>query len=80
MSWITRIITDEHAQPPHAGEFITGVYLKPNTLSGRELAAKLGIAASTLNRVLTCSSGISLEMALRFAKALGRSPESWFAM
>ena len=28
--------------PPHPGEFISGVYLVPNNLSGRELAAKLG--------------------------------------
>ncbi|HSU97461.1 MAG TPA: HigA family addiction module antitoxin [Gemmatimonadaceae bacterium] len=66
--------------PPHPGEFITEVYLIPNNLSGRELAGKLGVAASTLNRVLTGSSGISPEMALRLAKALGRSPESWLAM
>ncbi len=31
--------------PPHPGEFITEVYLVPNNLSGRKLAAKLGVAA-----------------------------------
>jgi len=66
--------------PPHPGEFIAEVYLKPNNLSGRELAVKLGVAASTLNRVLTGTSGISPEMALRLSKALGRSPESWLAL
>lgn len=66
--------------PPHPGEFITEVYLEPNNLSGRELSAKLGVAASTLNRILTGNSGISPEMALRLSKALGRSPESWLAM
>lgn len=66
--------------PPHPGEFIAEVYLEPNNLSGRELAAKLGVAASTLNRILTGTSGISPEMALRLSKALGRSPESWLAM
>jgi addiction module HigA family antidote len=66
--------------PPHPGEFITEVYLEPNSLSGRELAAKLGVAASTLNRILTGASGISPEMALRRSKALGRSSESWLAM
>ena len=30
--------------PPHPGEFISAVYLEPNELSGRELAAKLGVA------------------------------------
>ena len=66
--------------PPHPGEFITEVYLKPNGLSGRELAGKLGVAASTLNRILTGTSRISPEMGLRLSKALGRSPESWLAM
>jgi addiction module HigA family antidote len=66
--------------PPHPGEFITAVYLEPNNLSGRELASKLDVAASTLNRVLTGANGISPEMALRLSKALGRSPESWLAM
>ena len=66
--------------PPHPGEFITEVYLGPNNLSGRELAAKLGVAASTLNRVLTGANGVSPEMALRLSKSLGRSPESWLAM
>lgn len=66
--------------PPHPGEFITQVYLEPNHISGRELAVRLGVAASTLNRVLKGSSGISPEMALRLSKALGRSPESWLAM
>jgi addiction module HigA family antidote len=66
--------------PPHPGEFITEVYLEPNNLSGRELAVKLEVAASTLNRILNGTSGLSPDMALRLAKALGRSPESWLAM
>lgn len=66
--------------PPHPGEFITEVYLKPNNLSARELAAKLGVASSTLRRVLISKSSVSPEMALRLSKALGRSSESWLAM
>lgn len=66
--------------PPHPGEFITQVYLEPNHLSGRELALKLGVSASTLSRVLKGASGISPEMALRLSKALGRTPESWLAL
>jgi len=66
--------------PPHPGEFISAVYLAPHGVSGRELAEKLDVAASTLNRILKGSSGISPEMALRLAKTLGRSAESWLAM
>jgi antitoxin HigA-1 len=66
--------------PPHPGEFITGVYLEPFNVSGRQLAERLDVAASTLNRLLKSQSGVSPEMALRLSKALGRSPESWLAM
>lgn len=66
--------------PLHPGEFITGIYLEPFGISGRELAAKLDVAASTLSRVLNGSSRITPEMALRLSKTLGRSPESWLAM
>ena len=66
--------------PPHPGEFIQATYMEPFDLSCRYLAAKLNVAASTLNRVLKMQSGISPEMALRLSKSLGRSPESWLAM
>ncbi len=66
--------------PPHPGEFIAEVYLKPNDLSARGLAAKLGVSAFTLHRILIGTSAVSPEMALRLSKALRRSPESWLAM
>jgi len=66
--------------PPHPGEFITDIYLEPNGISGRELADKLDVAASTLSRILRGTSRVTPEMALRLSKALGRSPESWLAM
>jgi addiction module HigA family antidote len=66
--------------PPHPGSFIQEIYLAPSNYSGRELALGLGVAASTLNRLLLGQSGISPEMALRLSKTLGRSPESWLAM
>ncbi|QWF70106.1 HigA family addiction module antidote protein [Methylomonas paludis] len=66
--------------PPHPGEFIREVYLEPFALTGRQLAAKLDVSPSTLNRILNGNSNISSEMALRLSKALGRSAESWLAM
>ncbi|MEO7773695.1 MAG: HigA family addiction module antitoxin [Steroidobacteraceae bacterium] len=66
--------------PPHPGEFITDIYLEPNGISGRELATKLDVAASTLSRILKGTSCITPETALRLSKAIGRMPESWLAM
>ena len=66
--------------PPHPGAFICATYLEPLGISGRELASGLGVAPSTLNRILQQRSGVSPEMALRLSKALGRTPESWLDM
>ena len=66
--------------PPHPGEFIREIYLAPYDLSIRSLAESLGISASTITRLINGQSGIRPEMALRLSKAVGRSPESWFAM
>lgn len=66
--------------PPHPGEFMREVYLEPLGLSYRTVAAKLKVAPSTFNRLVKGQSNVSSEMALRLAKTLGRSPESWLIM
>ena len=66
--------------PPHPGEFIREVYLLPYGLSVRALADSLGVAPSTITRIINGASSVSPEMALRLAKPLGRSQESWLAM
>ena len=66
--------------PPYPGEFIRAAYIEPFDISIRSPAVSLGVAPSTLTRLINMRSGISPEMALRLSKALGRSPESWLAM
>ena len=66
--------------PPHPGEFIRETYIEPFDISIRSLVENLGVAASTLARVVSERSAVSPEMALRLSKAIGRSPESWLAM
>ena len=66
--------------PPPPGEFIRTASIEPFDISIRSLAVSLGVAPSTLTRLINMRSGISPEMALRLSKALGRSPESWLAM
>lgn len=66
--------------PPHPGEFITDIYLEPHGISGRELATKLDVAASTLSRILKGTSRVTPEMALRLSKVIGRTPESWLLL
>lgn len=66
--------------PPHSGEFIREVYLEPLGISHRTVAEKLKVAPSTFNRLVKGESNLTSEMALRLAKTLGRSPESWLIM
>ncbi len=65
---------------PHPGDFILKTYIEPFDISIRSLAENLGVAASTLARIVSERSAVSPEMSLRLSKALGRSPESWLAM
>ena len=66
--------------PPHPGEFIREVYLKPLDISYKIVASKLHVAPSVFNSLIQENSSVSSEMALRLSKTLGRSPESWLAM
>jgi addiction module HigA family antidote len=66
--------------PPHPGEFISEVYLEPFGISARHLAARLAVSPSTIARLLSGGSRVRPEMALRLAKTLGRSAESWLSM
>jgi len=56
--------------PPHPGEFIRETYIEPFEISIRSLAENLGVAASTLARIVSERSAVSPEMALRLSKAL----------
>lgn len=63
--------------PPHPGlvlrEYMSGIAIS--------MAAKhLGISRVTLSRVLNAKAGISANMALRLASALGTSAEFWVNM
>ena len=66
--------------PPHPGEFIREIYLSELQMSVREVAARLQVAPSTLNRILQERSRVTPEVALRLSRCLGRSAESWLAM
>ena len=66
--------------PPHPGEFIYATYMEPFGVSCRHLAKHLGVATSTLSRLLKMQSGLSPEMALRLSAVLGRTAESWLTM
>jgi antitoxin HigA-1 len=63
--------------PPHPGRVLRE-YL--GTRSVTDTAAHLGVTRVTLSRILNGSAGISADMALKLADALGTSPELWMGM
>ena len=63
--------------PPHPGVVLRD-YLGGVSVSAA--AKHLGITRVALSRILNGSAGISAEMALRLAEALGTSPELWIGM
>ena len=74
-------MTRQH-NPPHPGEFIREVYLKPykDKLSGSEIARHLNVSRSTFNRLINEKSDLTSDMALRLSNVLGGTPESWLGL
>lgn len=66
--------------PVHPGEFIREMYMEPFEIHAADLADRLDVSPSTLSRILNGKTDLSVEMALRLSKVLGRSAESWVSM
>ncbi|GAB7027740.1 HigA family addiction module antitoxin [Geotalea toluenoxydans] len=65
--------------PPHPGEIIRELCLKPLDISVSEAARALGVSRKALSELLNGHTGISPEMALRLSIAFDTTPESWLA-
>jgi addiction module HigA family antidote len=63
--------------PPHPGEVVRELCLKPLGLSVSEAARALGVSRKTLSAILNGRGGISPEMAIRLSIAFDTSAESW---
>jgi len=63
--------------PPHPGEVLKALCLKPLGLSVTEAAQALGVSRKTLSSILNGRAGISPEMAVRLSMAFDSTAESW---
>ena len=63
--------------PPHPGEVVRELCLKPLGLSVTEAAKGLGVSRKALSELLNGRAGISPEMAVRLSIAFATTPESW---
>lgn len=64
--------------PPHPGEVLKDTVLHEMTVT--ELARRLDLSRVTVSRVANGHAAVSPELAIRLARLLGGSPESWLHM
>ena len=66
--------------PPHPGEILRDA-LDGLDMTVTDFATHLGVARSTVNRVLSGQAGISPDMSMRLSEAFGQSqPDIWLLM
>jgi len=63
--------------PPHPGEILRELCLKPLSLTVTEAAQALGVSRKTLSSILNGRAGVSVEMAVRLSIAFNTTAESW---
>jgi antitoxin HigA-1 len=66
--------------PIHPGEILREDVLPALNLSVSEAARQLRVTRQTLHRILSGTSGISPEMAVRLGKFCGNGPGLWLRM
>ncbi len=69
-------MTDPHYTPVHPGEVLKDE-LEEIGLTQSALAKHIGVLPKTINEICRGKRGISAEMAMKFSKALGGSPQFW---
>jgi len=65
--------------PPHPGEIIRELCLKPLGLTVSKAAYSLGVSRKAFSELLNGHTGLSPEMAIRLSIAFDTTPQSWLA-
>ncbi|MEM6337314.1 MAG: HigA family addiction module antitoxin [Bacteroidota bacterium] len=66
--------------PAHPGEIVLHDCIEPLGLTITQAARGLGVARSTLSRLVNGKASVSPEMAVRLSKGFGSTPETWLRM
>lgn len=62
--------------PIHPGEFLTEI-LGELSISQAQFARAIGVSPMRVSHVINGTRPVTAEMALRFGRALGQSPQYW---
>jgi addiction module HigA family antidote len=63
--------------PPHPGEILREMWLKPHNFSITKAAAMLKVSRKTLSEIVNERASLTPEMSVRLELALGKSAKSW---
>ncbi len=64
-------------RPTHPGEMLREDFLLDYQLTASGLAKALGVSRQTINELLRERRAVSPEMAIRFSRLFGNTPEFW---
>jgi len=63
--------------PPHPGEVLRDGVFTGTGITVTSFAQRIGVTRDTLSNLLNGKNGVSADMAVRLAAALGGNAESW---
>lgn len=66
-----------HRAPTHPGEMLLEEFLKPMSITQRDLANAINVPYQRINEIINGRRGITPSTALRLAKAFGVSADFW---
>jgi addiction module HigA family antidote len=66
--------------PPHPGEILTELYMEPLGLNINDFAKTIRVDRKTVSRLINRRTGVTVEMAMRLAKALNTSEKLWLGL
>ncbi len=67
-------------KPTHPGEILREDILPELDMSQREIAEALGVSRRTISQILNEHRPVTADMAIRLAKFLSGTPDSWLNM
>ena len=75
-----RSLRDKNRRPTHPGELLREDVLPALGMTQTAFAERLGVSRLTVSELLHGRRALSADMAVRLARLLGTTPESWLTM
>jgi addiction module HigA family antidote len=64
-------------QPTHPGNILNEDYLKPLSITIKDMASILGVSRKTLSKIINGNGAVTPDMALRLSRAFDTTPDLW---